>query len=183
MEIEKQLHLYVLQLANGRYYVGRSANLNVQAAELGLHGGGQRWIQENQPAKLLYKQPIEDETLVRDVTLGLMREHGWENVRGWGWSQTNLKQAPLALREEEPKKVKPKPKPKPTPKSKVKAIYREMTKETPAAKQRRLSQYWKDNPEKAKARDRAMDAYFAKKRKEASRQAHHTNFLNEGGEE
>ena len=85
---------YVLELEEGNYYVGVSANLNIR---FGSHwtGQGARWTRKYRPIKI-HKVVLGNKE--KELTLSMMKEFGWENVRGYSWCQVNLKNPPVCLR-------------------------------------------------------------------------------------
>lgn len=85
---------YVLELEDGKFYVGVSSNLNVR---FGSHwtGHGARWTRKHRPIGI-HKVILGNKE--KEVTLSMMKERGWENVRGYSWCQVDLKQPPICLR-------------------------------------------------------------------------------------
>ena len=93
--------LYVLELENDKYYVGISCNL---ANRLSAHrrGEGAKWTKVHKMIRVAYKINIDedkDNKMEQYITLSLMALLGWKNVRGYAWSQENMKNAPIVLRE------------------------------------------------------------------------------------
>ena len=87
---------YVLALEDDKYYVGKSFGLNVR---LGRHwmGDGARWTRIHKPVEI-HAVFIGDKE--RTKTLEMMKEYGWENVRGGPWCKVNMSRAPKALESE-----------------------------------------------------------------------------------
>lgn len=93
----KGLALYVLRLRRGKIYAGVTRNLQ-QRLEAHFSGRGSEWTKLYPPVEILaiYKDvaPIWE----KEITLDYMRHYGWQNVRGYSWSQINMKNPPVALR-------------------------------------------------------------------------------------
>ena len=85
-------HVYTLLLEGGKYYVGHSAQVETRIAQHFL-GGGSRWTVLHKPLQVLACVP-GDRVLESAVTIALMCEHGWENVRGAAWCQVDLAACP-----------------------------------------------------------------------------------------
>lgn len=87
--------VYVLRLENGKFYVGASEDIH---RRLSNHSAA--WTQEHQPIEVEDVFPAHTglKDLEREVTLMYMREHGWENVRGAGWTRVNMSNPPRVLR-------------------------------------------------------------------------------------
>jgi predicted GIY-YIG superfamily endonuclease len=80
--------LYILQLENGKYYVGKSNDVQKRFREH-KSGSGSAWTSEYKPIKILETRPItsvHDET---NVTKDLMKKHGIDNVRGGAYTKVN----------------------------------------------------------------------------------------------
>jgi hypothetical protein len=84
---------YVLNLENNKYYVGKTFNLNLRVAQH-MEARGARWTKLHKPVGI-YKVLVGD--VERQTTLDVMTEMGWENVRGGGWCQVDMKYPPKAL--------------------------------------------------------------------------------------
>ena len=87
--------LYVLELEHGKFYVGVTQNLNIRYYQH-YSGFGAKWTRLHKPVRILQVMP-GGEAKEREVTLKLMREHGWENVRGGPWCKVDMKRPPEAL--------------------------------------------------------------------------------------
>ena len=81
--------LYVLQLQNGKYYVGKSAN---PAARYKQHkdGNGAAWTQKHKPVKFLETRSLNSEHDENNLTKDLMKTHGVNNVRGGSYTKIVL---------------------------------------------------------------------------------------------
>jgi predicted GIY-YIG superfamily endonuclease len=86
--------IYVLQLEHGCFYVGQSKEF-ARRLERHFAGKGCAWTKLHRPIRLLSTRPAETEDWKRaeqienQLTLSLMREHGWQRVRGGYWSATS----------------------------------------------------------------------------------------------
>lgn len=89
--------VYVLRCEDGKFYVGKSRDIYQR---LSSHNAA--WTEEYHPVEVEEVFPAEVglKELEREVTLMYMREHGWENVRGAGWTKVEMKRPPKALRQE-----------------------------------------------------------------------------------
>lgn len=87
--------VYVLELEGGNFYCGRSTSLNIRLAQHWT-GGGSKWTRLHKPIKII-KVCMGGEAMERKVTLEMMREKGWQCVRGGPWCRVKLKRAPADL--------------------------------------------------------------------------------------
>jgi cellular nucleic acid-binding protein len=81
--------LYVLQLEDGKYYVGRTDDVAKRYAEH-KSGSGSVWTSLHKPVKILEthdSKTAEDET---NLTKYLMKKFGVDNVRGGAYCQREL---------------------------------------------------------------------------------------------
>jgi len=81
--------LYILQLEKGKYYVGKSTDVEKRFREHKA-GSGSAWTTEYKPVKILETRPItsvHDET---NVTKDYMKKYGIDNVRGGAYCQMEL---------------------------------------------------------------------------------------------
>ena len=86
------IQVYVLKLIENKYYIGQSANLKARLAQH-HEGKGSEWTKQYYPIELF--KTIETgmtewritEAIENRVTLKMMTEHGYKNVRGGFWSQ------------------------------------------------------------------------------------------------
>ena len=92
---QNKSYVYVLHLEGGFYYVGTTENLSKR-----LHdhfcGNGSAWTQLHRPVaviEIVEGGKVEEKT----TTLRYMAKHNWERVRGYAWSQANLKSPPREL--------------------------------------------------------------------------------------
>lgn len=84
---------YALELEEGKYYVGITYNLNLRVAQH-YCGSGSKWTRLYKPKRIINVMVGNRE---RDTTLELMREKGWQNVRGGPWCKADLKHPPKCL--------------------------------------------------------------------------------------
>jgi predicted GIY-YIG superfamily endonuclease len=81
--------LYVLELTNGKYYVGKSADVTKRFYQH-RNGNGSAWTKLHKPVRILETRPltsIHDET---NVTKDLMKKYGVSNVRGGAYTAVDL---------------------------------------------------------------------------------------------
>lgn len=81
--------LYVLQLANGKYYVGKSADVN-KRFEQHKTGSGSAWTKLHKPVRLLETRPLTSAHDETNVTKDLMKKYGVSNVRGGAYTAVDL---------------------------------------------------------------------------------------------
>ncbi len=84
----------VFKLENNKWYVGKSENIQKFIRNIKT-GNGPRWTQINK-LNSVHKIIINGD--LKEITLEYMKTYGWENVRGYGWSQINMKRPPKVLR-------------------------------------------------------------------------------------
>ena len=94
--------VYVLRLENLKFYVGITYHLNIRFAQHTM-GLGAKWTKIHRPISIDYVSFTESE---RDLTLKYMKTYGWENVRGGGWCQVKMDDAPMPLRKNEKATIK-----------------------------------------------------------------------------
>ena len=91
--------VYVLALENDKWSVNYSGNMKT-AVNAMLNGGTTKWTQTHKPlyvSKIFTGSSMDE---VNTITLKLMKEFGWENVRGGTWSKVNMKTSPKELSED-----------------------------------------------------------------------------------
>jgi predicted GIY-YIG superfamily endonuclease len=81
--------LYVLQLADDKYYVGKSADVTKR---FGQHknGSGAAWTKVYSPIKILEVKPITSPHDENNVTKDYMKKYGIGNVRGGSYTSVDL---------------------------------------------------------------------------------------------
>jgi len=81
--------IYVLKLEHDKYYIGCSDKMEFRI-QRHMKGNGSSWTKLYRPVCVLETLP-GDKIVERDVTLKYMQMHGWENVRGAGWTARTIK--------------------------------------------------------------------------------------------
>jgi predicted GIY-YIG superfamily endonuclease len=81
--------LYVLQLEDGKYYVGKTTNLKRRVEEHSK-GNGSEWTWTYRPVKVLESRPLKDDHDENNTTKNMMKKYGIENVRGGTYCQVEL---------------------------------------------------------------------------------------------
>ena len=81
--------LYVLQLANKKYYVGKTTDVLKRFNEH-KSGNGSAWTKLHAPKKILECRPLINDHDENNVTKDYMKKYGIENVRGGAYTQTTL---------------------------------------------------------------------------------------------
>jgi hypothetical protein len=85
------LSVYILRLANAKFYVGRS--INIQRRMRDIFVGGYRmpyWTRKHKPNGILYVFPNCDQFDEDKITKMMMSRFGIDNVRGGSYSKVNL---------------------------------------------------------------------------------------------
>ena len=81
--------LYVLQLENGKYYVGKTDDVSRRYAEH-KSGKGSEWTKLHKPVKILEIHESKTEEDETRLTKFLMTKFGVDNVRGGAYCQREL---------------------------------------------------------------------------------------------
>jgi len=83
-------YIYVLELIDNRYYVGRTGNI-LKRIEEHFTGCGSIYTMKYNPIKVI--EVVEELTKKdeRNKTLEMMSKYGWEKVRGAGWCSLEIK--------------------------------------------------------------------------------------------
>jgi predicted GIY-YIG superfamily endonuclease len=83
-------YIYVLELIDNRYYVGRTGNI-LKRIEEHFTGCGAIYTMKYNPIKVI--EVVEELTKKdeRNKTLEMMSKYGWEKVRGAGWCSLEIK--------------------------------------------------------------------------------------------
>lgn len=81
--------LYVLQLANGKYYVGKSADVT-KRFEQHRAGSGSAWTNLHKPIRILETRPLTSAHDETNTTKDLMKKYGIDNVRGGAYTTVDL---------------------------------------------------------------------------------------------
>ena len=89
--------VYVLACADLCWYVGYSADANIQT-RIASHflGAGSKWTQLHRPLSVISVQP-GDTLLETCVTIALMCQHGWERVRGGSYCTIEMTKPPACI--------------------------------------------------------------------------------------
>lgn len=89
--------VYVLLLNNHKFYVGHTKDI-VKRLNDHFSGNSSPWVKMNKPIISIY-EIIKNVTknYEKNKTLELMKKFGWQNVRGYAWSQWNMKYPPKEL--------------------------------------------------------------------------------------
>lgn len=106
---QRKENVYVLKLENNKWYVGKTSDrqtlylLNTErlfylTKRLKEQKSGtlSPWMQMN---KIIGVEDVIEDGDLKTITLNYMKRYGWENVRGYAWSQWNMKNPPKELRE------------------------------------------------------------------------------------
>ena len=92
--------LYVLQLAGGKYYVGKTKNV-ADRYKQHLSGDGAAWTRKHAPTKLIETRGLKDEHDETNVTKDLMKKYGVDNVRGGAYVSIEIDEATKSVLERE----------------------------------------------------------------------------------
>lgn len=85
----KMEEIYVLQLQNGKYYVGKTSDFERRYQEHKT-GYGSVWTSMHKPIKVVELRTLKDEHDENNTTKQYMKKYGIDNVRGGSYTQTNL---------------------------------------------------------------------------------------------
>ncbi|WP_398498826.1 GIY-YIG nuclease family protein [Variovorax sp.] len=83
--------LYVLELEHGCYYVGQSIDPE-KRIKAHFDGEGSAWTRAHRPVAVQSRRPAQSrnwkdaEEIENQLTLMMMRTHGWQRVRGGYWA-------------------------------------------------------------------------------------------------
>lgn len=93
-----QTNIYVLRLEKGRFYVGKSRNVEQRYQEH-CQGRGSEWTRKYPPLAIheVYRNvsPFEEDRITKEY----MAAHGVYKVRGGSYSAVNLPEAPFLKKE------------------------------------------------------------------------------------
>jgi predicted GIY-YIG superfamily endonuclease len=81
--------IYTLQLENGKYYVGKTADLPKRFKEH-RDGNGSAWTKMQRPVKVVDARKMTTDSDENKVTREMMKKYGVENVRGGSYCQVKL---------------------------------------------------------------------------------------------
>jgi cellular nucleic acid-binding protein len=82
-------NVYALKLANGKYYIGKSDNLE-QRIQSHFSGSGAAWTREHKPLKLVEIRENVSHFEEDKMTKEYMEKYGIDNVRGGAYTQVEL---------------------------------------------------------------------------------------------
>ena len=90
---------YVLQLQDQKWYVGITGHIEKRLASHKV-GKGAVWVKLHSPFEIKDVWNLEGDCSAweKNKTIEMMKEHGWRNVRGYCWTQRNLRYPPRCLR-------------------------------------------------------------------------------------
>jgi predicted GIY-YIG superfamily endonuclease len=92
--------LYVLQLENGKYYVGKTKNV-AERYKQHIAGTGSTWTRTFKPVKLLETRSLKNQHDETNLTKDLMKKYGVDNVRGGAYTTVSLDNATKSVLERE----------------------------------------------------------------------------------
>jgi cellular nucleic acid-binding protein len=81
--------LYILKCAEGKYYVGKTDNLDARFASH-LSGKGSMWTAKYPVVEVMETRPITSPYDETNVTKELMKKYGIQNVRGGAYASLEL---------------------------------------------------------------------------------------------
>jgi cellular nucleic acid-binding protein len=81
--------IYVLQCKNGKYYVGKTADV-MRRFEEHKSGNGSAWTKKYPPTRLMECRAITGSHDENNMTKDLMKKYGVDNVRGGTYTQISL---------------------------------------------------------------------------------------------
>lgn len=85
----KMEQLYILELTCGKFFVGKSKNVEHTYAYYAC-GFGPIWIRTYNPLRIIESRPLTGPTDVLDTTLALMKKHGINSVRPYDCDSIKL---------------------------------------------------------------------------------------------
>jgi cellular nucleic acid-binding protein len=86
---DRMEQIYVLQLENSKYYVGKTADV-MKRFEQHKSGSGSAWTSKYKPVKMLECRALSGEHDENNVTKDYMKKYGINNVRGGSYTQVSL---------------------------------------------------------------------------------------------
>jgi cellular nucleic acid-binding protein len=81
--------LYILELASGKYYVGKTTDVG-KRFDQHKSGAGSAWTKKHTPIKILETRPITSPHDENNVTKDLMKKYGVDNVRGGAYTAVDM---------------------------------------------------------------------------------------------
>jgi hypothetical protein len=88
--------VFILQLADGKYYVGRSTDLDT-AWITHTSGKGVAWTRKYAPMRITYSEDPANGIRENELTIRLIKIYGIDNVRGGSFSDEILSEGAINL--------------------------------------------------------------------------------------
>jgi predicted GIY-YIG superfamily endonuclease len=88
-------YVYALELFDNKYYIGCERH-NTNTVERHMSGNGSPWTTEHKPICVIEKF-FGTKQAEKLLTLIYMKKYGYQNVRGYSWSQITLRSPPKEL--------------------------------------------------------------------------------------
>jgi predicted GIY-YIG superfamily endonuclease len=82
-------YIYVLELENNKWYVGKSLNVPKRFQEH-LEGKGSSWTKKHKPIRIIEFKLIVSQHDENNLTKDYMKKYGIQNVRGGSYTQIEL---------------------------------------------------------------------------------------------
>jgi len=98
-------YIYVLQLIEDRYYVGRTGNI-LRRIQEHFTGCGALYTMKYKPLKIIEITEELTNADERNKTLEIMNKYGWEKVRGAQWCSLEIKEPNIEKKKCKVKKIK-----------------------------------------------------------------------------
>ncbi len=83
------VNIYVLELKDGKYYVGKT-NHTFQRFNQHKSGTGAKWTQRHKVVDLFAFHKNMNDTDENKITIQMMRKYGVRNVRGGSWTKVDM---------------------------------------------------------------------------------------------
>jgi predicted GIY-YIG superfamily endonuclease len=99
-DIKSPTVIYVLELADGNYYVGRSSNVAERMIQH-CNGEGSAWTQKYKPKKVLETREELSAFDENNITKEYMQKYGIDHVRGGSYCQVKLENNTISLLNQE----------------------------------------------------------------------------------
>lgn len=93
IDSEENLVCYVLRLENGKYYVGKTSNIEYRMMQH-YSGDGSKWTKLHYSIEIMEIIPFAHKWQESYTTLVKMKEYGVDNVRGGPWCMVDLQFKP-----------------------------------------------------------------------------------------
>jgi predicted GIY-YIG superfamily endonuclease len=98
--LTSQTSIYVLELKEGKYYVGQSSSV-VEKVYQHFNGEGCAWTQQYKPIKLLELRDVHTSFDENNITKEYMKRYGIEHVRGGSYHRIILEDNVISLLNQE----------------------------------------------------------------------------------